>query len=193
MSIFFYRFLNWFLSPRSVSLTPVLMDTAVVHPKDGSRSRLIKGWDAAPPVSGCSRQGGGSSRRKNTSDPMIATWTWWCSECADVLCAPVCVCQSQHREELFQAREMTLELVQVHAEPWHWVPPGVGTFLWDTTLGNVLFPVFSFPALSSFCACPPESNPSTGLLSPERQIVGLSVRLIPSSLTSSSPITSYQT
>lgn len=123
---------------------------------------------------------------------MIPTWTWCSSECADVLSALICVCQPQLREGLFQAGEMTLELVQVHTEPWHWVPPGMGTFLGDTTLGNVFFPIFSLPAFSSFCACPQESNPSTGLLSPERQIVGLSVRSNLSSLTPSSPTTSSQ-
>lgn len=50
---YFYTFLNCCC----VSLTPVLMDTAVVHPKDGSRSRLSEGGDAVPPVSGCSRVG----------------------------------------------------------------------------------------------------------------------------------------
>lgn len=172
------------------------MDTAVVHPKDSSRSGLSEGWDAVPlslaVVGGVVVVPGGKAPQMNQS-PLIPTWTWWCSECADVLCAPVCVCQPQHRERLLQAREMTLELVQVHAEPWHWVPPGMGTFLWDTTLGNVLFPSFSLPALSSFCACPQGSNPSTGLLSPERQIVGMSVRSNLSSLTPSSPTTSSQT
>lgn len=48
------------------------MDTAVVHPKDGSRSRLSEGWDAVPSVSGCSRQGGGSFRRKNSSDELVS-------------------------------------------------------------------------------------------------------------------------
>lgn len=53
---FFYTFLNWY----SVSLTPVLMGTAAVHPKDSSRSRLSEGWDAVAPVSGCSRWRDGS-------------------------------------------------------------------------------------------------------------------------------------
>lgn len=61
-----------FLSWCSVSLTPVLMDTAVVHPKDGFRSRLTEGWNAVPLVSGCSRQGGGFPRRKNTSDEPVS-------------------------------------------------------------------------------------------------------------------------
>lgn len=65
---FFFTFLNCC----SVSLTPGLMDTAVVHLKDGSRSRLSEGWDAVPPVSGCSRQGGGSFRRKTTSDELVS-------------------------------------------------------------------------------------------------------------------------
>lgn len=54
------------------------------------------------------------------------------------------------------------------------------------------FPICSLPALSSFCACPPESIPGTGLVSPETElgIVGLGVRPKPPSFTLSSPDTS---
>lgn len=54
------------------------------------------------------------------------------------------------------------------------------------------FPICSLPALSSFCACPPESIPGTGLVSPETElgIAGLGVRPKPPSFTLSSPVAS---
>lgn len=69
------------------------------------------------------------------------------------------VCQSQHREGLLQAREMTLGLVQVRAEPWHWVHPGTGTFLWDTTLGHVLFSRLFLVSSQQFLCVPTREQP----------------------------------
>lgn len=56
------------------------------------------------------------------------------------------------------------------------------------------FPICSLPALSSFCACPPESIPGTGLVSPETElgIAGLGVRPKPPSFTFSSPVASLK-
>lgn len=132
---------------------------------------------------------GGKTPQMNQC-PLIPTWTWCCSECADVLCALVSA--PAQGEAPPGKRDDSGAGPGAHralalGPSWH------GHLPLGHHFGNVLFPSFSLPALSSFCACPQGSNPSTGLLSPETQIVGMSVRSNLSSLTPSSPTTSSQT
>ena len=110
--------------------------------------------------------------------PVILSWSW-CSERAGVLCAvglrasvaakrgaaPAAAEQGKGKRDDSRAgadagRVLALALSQA-GHP--------GPLLWDTGLS---FPICSSPAPSSFCACPPESNPGTGLFSPERQKQG---------------------
>lgn len=69
---------------------------------------------------------------------------------------------------------------------WCWPHPCV-----CSCFGKRVLSFLFSAALSSFCACPPESNPGTGLVSPETEMgaVGMGARPNPASFTLSSPIT----